>query len=761
MAVWIPRTSAFNTSLGYVGCLAANTDGSVIVAYGSVDASVNNANTMYRSTDFGKTWQVVTTNVLTDSGFQRQPFRTPGICWSENLGLFVAIGCYGSGTGWRIASSPDGDVWTTRQQNAGAVTFINGSVQWQPSLTLFTAIGQTSVGLFCRTSPDGITWTTQATSANTLGQLGFAWSEDLALGVSSGFSATALSTTTDGIAFSAVAAPIDGSNALLTGGGNVVWSDRFSCFFAQGFDGSTGANVILKSTNGTLWTTVFVDTTFFGLSAVGIQYDGSVAVAGYDLDFQRAWWVTSDGGSTWVSSRIVPSIPNPPSALIGFNNVSANVNLFGVQPDATHLFAIFSRQQVLAPAGTGNPPTLWKYFIAELDGTGITEYSKLASARYVELSLNQPLKVGGSVPSDNSLVNLPIPSTLGTFTVDDSYLSEGIRLLWAFRKESTTSPYYTVRAATLIQMVEDAAEQDDATTSFVGYDPWQLLFSRVVRNSDGDVPGKDGLSFTNTSPLTIIGSLLQWTIDAEGHAYIDAGLSFGGTTFYTGNLEAGPGIDINFPRGTSVGEAWQMVCDMGICDIILSPIYDPRNRPNYLVELNVYNQAGETRDEQRFAWNQPGRSLVGLNRQIDGTVRANRLIYGAGYAGYRDALTDEDDIFSISKFGYYSVNQMFPAALSLSETTPLAQQQLLLRRAGRTTVRFTPAPERSPEPWVDYQLGDRVPVFASREKFRYPLDRDPLGVTTGYQRIYGWRADIADDALEAVTVFVSQEGQHA
>ena len=761
MAVWAPRTIA---ALGSVADLCPNTDGSVIVARGFVSGTTAG---MARSTDLGLTWQAVTTNVLNSTGVGQLPTFHPTIAWSESLGLFVTAGAYGAQTGWRIASSPDGDVWTTREQNVlASISYIDVKVVWAEALGLFIMIGATAAGgpvsAFHRTSPDGIVWTTRATGATTyIG--GLAWSDDLGIGVANGFlaggyAAPAMSTTTDGITLTNMPTPIAG-DAGIEGGfgsGDTTWSQHFGAFFSIAFDTTPGEYVVLKSVDGTTWTKHVTGTEFLG---IGNLYNGRVAVGGQSGP-SRVLFITADGGTTWPVDAVLPSLTAFPFAIVSFNNAAANVNMMAAT--ASGGFKILSQQQTLAAAGTGDPPTLWKFFIAELDGTGITEYSKLASARSVELALNQPLKVSGTVPSDNTLVNLPYPNPLGSlFGGDDSYLSEGIRLLWAFRKESDTPPYYTVRGATLVQLVEDAAEQDDARTSFVGYDPWQLLLSRPVVNSDGDLPGVFGMSFSNTLPTTIIGNLLKWTIAATGHAYIDGSLAFGGTTFYAGTIETGTvTIDINFPRGTTVGEAWRMVCDLGVCDIVLNPIYDPFNRPDYLVELNVYNQAGTTRDEQRFAWNQPGRSLVGLNRQIDGTVRANEVTFGAGYAGTNTpTITPTTDVDSIAKFGVYYANQMFPAALSAAAVSPLQDQQLALRKGGRTTVSFRPAPERSPEPWVDYQLGDRVPVFASREKFRYPLTSDPLGASTGYQRIYGWRADIADDALETVTVLVSQEGQ--
>jgi len=377
---------------------------------------------------------------------------------------------------------------------------------------------------------------------------------------------------------------------------------------------------------------------------------------------------------------------------------------------------------------------LWRYFVAALDGTGITDYSKLTSDRVVEVILNAPLSITGTVPSDNPQVWTPYDDIYL-----DPYLDEGTRLMWGFRRESDTPPYYTVRAATIVQLIEDAAEQDDARTRFVGWDPWHYMFNRLVRDADGvllsELPNKK-ISWTDTKVSIIIGEILRNTIGfpiaGAGHAFIDAGDGsrigegsqygdWGGTVFYTGFLDDSPVIDWDIEQGTTVGQAWQDLCQAGECDIILSPIYDPLNRPNYLVELNVYRQAGVTRDEAIFAWNLPGRNLVGLNRQQDGSSRANRIYFEAGQGGTEGAAPVQENAFSVTKFGAYEAQQFFPSLTgdgAIAAATGLAGAQLNLRAQGKQTVTFRPAPERSPRPWQDYQLGDRCPVWASSEKFR-------------------------------------------
>ncbi len=371
---------------------------------------------------------------------------------------------------------------------------------------------------------------------------------------------------------------------------------------------------------------------------------------------------------------------------------------------------------------------LWRFLLTALDGTGITDLSKITSDRVCEVVLNAPLTLGGTVPSDNPQVWIPYDDAY-----DDPYLEEGTRFLFGFRRESESPPYYTVRASTIVKLINDEAQQDDARTAFQGRDPWDYMFSRPVCNFDGSLPGPDGIQFTDTQVATVIEVLLNNTFQNQGHTFIDVpdlmpngDVNGQASGFWTGTIETATAMKVGVPpdppyviaQNTSVGQAWQQLCALGICDIVLKPIYDPVNRPNYLVELNVYEEAGVTNDAAIFAWNLPGRSLVGLSRQQDGAQRANEVLFYAGPGGSVGAAPAQVDAASEAKFGVYTAQQFWPGQTTVPAVTSLAQEQLRLRKNGQQTVTFRPAPERSPRPWIDYDLGDRVPVWASPQGFR-------------------------------------------
>ncbi len=711
-------------------------------------------NRIVTSDDDGLTWveQVTPFDGLTEFPSQ--------IIWVPETGLFVALADMAAPS--LCISSPEAVTWTSHPTALDANYYALG-IAYAPSLGLYVmAMSVLGGGPSIQTSPDLVTWTPRSSPFDSMNCEKVAWSSALSLFVAVG--GRFGSPSGDGIATSPTGAVWTARpNPLVTSGTtvtlvSVAWCPISGCFVVAGagdVDAGPPNEGIMRSVDGINWTMATVPNDNFCQPPSMPLYelpDGNI-IGGYCISGSASYVISTNGGVSFTAGNTTS-----PSTILGFASApdwTIAVGFIGAGGAAVGLGAAL----VAAP---GPVAPLWRFFVANLDGAGITDYSKLASDRMVEVVLNAPLTMAGTVPSDDPQVWTPYTDD----GYDDPNLAEGTRLLWGFRRESNTPPYYTVRAATMVQLVQDTAQQDDARTRFQGWDPWQYMMYRPVMDSGGNVPGVNGLSFTNTQASVIIAELLRNTIDGEGFAYIDAGSTYSGTGFYTGTLETGAGmeIDINFAQGTSVGQAWKQITDMGVCDIVLDPIYDPANRANYLVQLNVYAQAGATRDEVIFAWNLPGRSLVGINRQEDGSQRANSTQFRAGQGGWWSDGTVLTDGASLAKYGSYWAQQFFPQVTgknAIDVVNFLAQQQLELRANGTETITFTPAPERSPRPWQDYQLGDRVPVWASETKFRRLLGANLAGTTmdTQYQRIYGWTANISDDALETIDpVLVSPEG---
>jgi hypothetical protein len=478
----------------------------------------------------------------------------------------------------------------------------------------------------------------------------------------------------------------------------------------------------------------------WGAIAVGLSYQfnnfgqgvSDIGVPGSTMDVYTIKVGTTDGGSD----------------ILNWSAETTDLAPFEITGDVTYI-----PPTPPPPAAVHFQSPFWRFVVLDLATFEILSFlDQFATNRTATYTLNQAAVATGRVPSDNPEVNLPWPTDF-----DDPFVAEGVRVLYGFRREGTDDdpPVWVPRFAGLIMQLEDTAESDVAYTDFTAYDPWQYLLSRPVCNADGSLVGPNGISFTATHANVIALELLLNTINNQGDVLIDAGVAWGGTSFYTGTIESCDQIDINFPQGTSVGDAWQQLTALDVCDIVLTPIYDPINRPRYLVEFNIYTQVGSPKDDAIFAWDRPSQSLVGITRLIEGgTQRANAVKYFAGQGGSAtggQTIALKEDAASIIKFGEYWRQQFFPNQTVAAAVEALAEAQLALSEAGRVTVTISPAPERSPQPFLDYYLGDRVPVYAS-SRFRAPIPAadESASDEQNYQRIYGIPLEIGDDSIERV-----------
>ena len=464
------------------------------------------------------------------------------------------------------------------------------------------------------------------------------------------------------------------------------------------------------------------------------------SVAIFGTDFDTATVVDFDGISAAFS--IDSSIEIHATVPVGAATGPVIVTNPGGTSTEDPIFTI-----TIPPASLPYQSPAWRFVVLDLKTFEVLSFlDVLATARVVNYTLDAPAQAQMTVPSDNPEISIPWPDP-----DSDPFLTEGSRTLLGMRRDGPMGSPWTPRFHGIIMQLEDAAQQDVAYSHLTAWDPWQYILARPVCNADGSLPGPNGLSFTTTHVDVIIGTLLKNTIENNGITGIDLGAAYGGTSFYSGTIETCDPIDINFQQGTSVGEAWQQLTNQNDCDIVLRAIYDPVNRPGYMVEGSIYPQAGTERDDAIFAWDEPSRSLVQISRLLDGTLRANKVKFFAGQGGSASggqSVPVQTDAASVTKFGEYWRQQFFPGQNVAGVVQLLAAAELALSKDGRETVTISPAPERSPIPFDDYFLGDRVPVYAS-SRFRAPL--------AGYQRIYGIPISIGDDQTESVQQLLTTE----
>lgn len=393
------------------------------------------------------------------------------------------------------------------------------------------------------------------------------------------------------------------------------------------------------------------------------------------------------------------------------------------------------------------PPTyespFWRFLVTDNVAVPITLLDRLASNRSATFILNGPAQAEGYVPSDSPEINI-------LHTDGFPFLAEGVRYLYGFRREvPVIETEWVCRFAGIIEIVEDDTRTEDAQTHYTAYDPWRYWYSLVLYGSsdaDKELPGGPGFLLDEAyfgEPAR--GDLIAATLLGGFLCPDDRTLVAPGAV-----LEHTPILPDGFwiPQGTTLGEAVKMLTDTGTIDIVLKPIWDRGLYPDgTLCEYNIYAKAGVDNPAAVFAWDMPSRSLTGISDLFDGTQRANNVIvhYGQGGPPVHGAdIGDVVDTDSVLLYrNYYA--ELFASGTdskyAARQLEDLAFAELALRKDGKRTVTSKPAPERSPIPFVDYNLGDRVPIYASSNLRQ---------AVAGVQRVYGFNLVISDDALETV-----------
>ena len=399
------------------------------------------------------------------------------------------------------------------------------------------------------------------------------------------------------------------------------------------------------------------------------------------------------------------------------------------------------------------PP--WRWVVTDLETNTITFLDRLALDVTVTYGLNKGATAKVSVPSANPEINI-------LHTDGEPFVSEGNRLLYGFRREGGMEEghpeLWRVRFAGKILQVEDNGELENARTIITAFDPWHLLYQRPMINEDNEFPDfATFFSFDDTQVGNIALIFLRNTIINNGSGlndHGDLGIDTGdgpfpgaepgnlpGTQWWDGEYENTTQYDTKCEQGMMVGEVWDQQLATGAVDIIMTPIYDPVNRPGYMVDLSIFEQAGEIRPDAVFAWDKPSRNLRGIDALKDGTNRANtiRYYYGQGGPPTGGGIPLSYGP-SITKYGETWAQTFY--AMRIDEiVNAVATLQLDLMQDGVKTVQMSPSPERMPFLFTEFWLGDRVPVFASNN-----LRQEIIG----YQRIYGCVLSIDENSYEQV-----------
>jgi len=166
------------------------------------------------------------------------------ICWSQELGLFVATATSGTK---RVMTSPDGLIWSGRIA-AEANPWL--SVCWSPELRLFAAVASSGTNRVMISS-NGTDWT-PITVTDTNGCTSVCWSSELRIfvAVSSNNGRYRVMTSNDGTSWTGRTAAEDNS------WNSVCWSPDLALFVA--LSGNSGTYRVMTSNDGISWTGISV-----------------------------------------------------------------------------------------------------------------------------------------------------------------------------------------------------------------------------------------------------------------------------------------------------------------------------------------------------------------------------------------------------------------------------------------------------------------------------------------------------------------------
>lgn len=402
-----------------------------------------------------------------------------------------------------------------------------------------------------------------------------------------------------------------------------------------------------------------------------------------------------------------------------------------------------------------------RFLVTDLFGVTTAWLDRLTLGASLAFNLDQPMTGNIAFHSNDPRVNR-------IFTPDnDPRVAQSNRLIYTFLRQGTDplSPWVNIGNGILMSP-EDQADADVPTTHATFYDAWQFLFGTpCFTDLSGGLPGPDGFQFFSVPGAEIVATLLGNAIVGSppdvfgtgGNGYfIDAGPTYGGTTFWAGTLEATPPIDFVVQQGQTVGDAWNQLLTAGEelgsggssggIDIVLQPIYDPVNRPGYTHDLSVFNLAGVDQHGAPMAWGEFTRTATTADRQHDGTPGAfvDYADFFAGQGGPGNGPIQNASVSS--KYLRYWSQQWFPQQPNAFVVQAMAQQVIQLQAQGKRTFTVNPDPLRAIGPFVGYNLGDRIPILAPN-RLRV--------AATGLQRVQGIPLEINPDGVARVNALLT------
>lgn len=424
----------------------------------------------------------------------------------------------------------------------------------------------------------------------------------------------------------------------------------------------------------------------------------------------------------------------------------------------------------------------------------LTFLDRRATRRQSHHELGAPASFSATVRADDPEVNLVHNDNFavggGFYDQDHAFVSEGIRLVHVLRRElPNAADPWVCRFGGIILGLEDDSDGTRNLSRLTAYDPWGYLFHRPCVRCELDpaspvgaptclIDGVTGRATPLTTPVGdvifpagtrinhIAGYLLQRTIDAHGPCMIDAGdgssangdgNDYAGTADWGGVIEDCATLAQKFviQKGATVGEAWQQLMETGLCKIVLRPLYDP-GRPGYCAELSIfrtdslYDGLSEWQDAHggipKMAWDHAGHDFAEVIHTVDGTERANKLVF-YGPDGVPTGLVTSAG--SVARYGQQWTEEQLIRITRSEALSTTAQKERFRRQQGRRTWQFSPVPELTYRPFQDYDVGSIIDFYHSR-RLREEQPPTAWGLWQS-GRCLAFDVDYSDVGVETVT----------
>ena len=263
---------------------------------------------------------------------------------------------------------------------------------------------------------------------------------------------------------------------------------------------------------------------------------------------------------------------------------------------------------VPAPAPPPPPPASrffvgypYRFIVTDLDIVTTTWADDLMRNRKITETLGIAAVIEADVSPDDFRVN-------GIW--DDGFprIAQSNRIIHAFRRDGPPEEPWTIAEAGIIMQVEDEGDVDVPLTHLTAYNPRKLLEARPVMQPDGSLPLTAGYQLFDTADV-VVGTVLANTINNQGGVFIDAGVTYGGTSDWGGTIETCGEVNYIAQPGEFVADTWDNIEGGGLCDIILTPIYDPTRTItvdavvyHFTHELSIFNRAGVDQYDALFCW---------------------------------------------------------------------------------------------------------------------------------------------------------------